>query len=344
MLLAPKTPQRLSLKEISVILSLAAVLFLLLLMTSCMSGQKKNSPSGQNLKVVPVFNEDSAYHYLSRQLDFGPRVPNTEGHKACGDYLVEKMRSLGGILTEQPMQLEAFDGNVLRARNIIASFDPEKKRRILLFAHWDTRPWADEDPDPQNHTKAIPGANDGASGVAVLMEIARHLGTTTPSSLGVDIILFDAEDYGQPSFSGRSRVEDSWCLGSQYWAKNPHVSNYSAEFGILLDMVGAKGAIFAKEYFSLRYAAPVVNKVWNTAARIGYSHYFENSEGGAITDDHLYINRLAGIPSINIIDYRSDTPNGFFPYWHTLEDSLDKIDKKTLKAAGQTLLELIYTE
>ena len=200
MLLAPKTSQRLSLKEISVILSLAAVLFLLLLMTSCMSGQKKNSPSEQNLKVVPVFNEDSAYHYLARQLDFGPRVPNTEGHKACGDYLVEKMRSLGGILTEQPMQLVAFDGSVLRARNIIASFDPEKTRRILLFAHWDTRPWADEDPDPQNHTKAIPGANDGASGVAVLMEIARHLGTTAPASLGVDIICSMPKITGSPLF------------------------------------------------------------------------------------------------------------------------------------------------
>ena len=161
MLLAPKTPQRLSLKEISVIPSLATALFLLLLMTSCMSGQKKNSPSGQNLKVVPVFNEDSAYHYLSRQLDFGPRVPNTEGHKACGDYLVEKMRSLGGILTEQPMQLEAFDGNVLRARNIIASFDPEKKRRILLFAHWDTRPWADEDPTRKTIQRPFPEPTTG---------------------------------------------------------------------------------------------------------------------------------------------------------------------------------------
>jgi len=346
MLLTPKKNQGLSLKEISIIPLLATVsfLFLFLLMSSCMSGQKKKSSSEQILKVVPVFNEDSAYYYLAGQLAFGPRVPNTEGHKACGDYLVEKMRSFGGTVTEQPMQLKAFDGSLLDARNIIVSFHPEKTRRILLFAHWDTRPWADEDPDPQNHNKAIPGANDGASGVAVLMELARHLGTTTSTSLGVDIILFDAEDYGQPSWFDGIRVEDSWCLGSQYWAKNPHIKNYSAEYGILLDMVGAKNAVFAKEYFSLRYAAPIVNKVWNTAARIGYSKYFENTEGGAITDDHLYINRLAGIPSINIIDYRSDSPNGFYPYWHTLEDNLDKIDKNTLKATGQTLLEFIYTE
>lgn len=346
MLLTPKQSRQLSLKEISIVPLLAAVsfLFLFLLMSSCMSGQKKKSSSEQVPKVVPVFNADSAYRYLARQLSFGPRVPNTEGHEACGDFLTEKMRSFGGTVTEQTMQLMAFDGSLLNARNIIVSFNSEINRRVLLFAHWDSRPWADEDPDPLNRYKAIPGANDGASGVAVLMEIARQLGLDSPASLGIDIILFDAEDYGQPSFSDGTRVEDSWCLGSQYWAKNPHIKNYSAEYGILLDMVGANNAVFAKEYFSLRYAAPIVNKVWNTAARIGYSKYFENTEGGAITDDHLYINRLAGIPSINIIDYRSDSPNGFFPYWHTLEDNLEKIDKTSLKAAGQTLLEFIYSE
>lgn len=321
-----------------------SILFVFILLHSCVGGNKKDLSIEQPKRLVPVFNVDSAYHYLAQQVAFGPRLPNTPEHQACGDFLTDKLRSFGGIVTEQTMQLQAFDGTKLAARNIIASFAPEKQRRILLFAHWDTRPWADEDPNIQNRDQPIPGANDGASGVAVLLEIARHLNQSAPTSAGVDIIFFDAEDYGQPSFYPGAAVEDSWCLGSQYWAKNPHSPNYSAEYGILLDMVGAKDAVFAKEHYSLRYAAPIVNKVWNIAAKIGYGAYFDHARGGAIIDDHLYINVLAGIPCIDIIDYRSDSPQGFFPYWHTMEDDMDKIDKNTLKAVGQTLMELLYTE
>jgi hypothetical protein len=282
MLLAPQKNQGLSLKEISIIPLLATVsfLFLFLLMSSCMSGQKKKSSSEQILKVVPVFNEDSAYYYLAGQLAFGPRVPNTEGHKACGDYLVEKMRSFCGTVTEQTMQLMAFDGSLLNARNIIVSFNSEKNRRVLLFAHWDTRPWADEDPDPLNRNKAIPGANDGASGVAVLLEIARQLGLDSPASLGIDIILFDAEDYGQPSFSVGTRVEDSWCLGSQTGQKilMSAITPLNTEF---LDMVGAKNAVFAKEYF-LCVTQALLSISLEHCCQIGYSSYFENSEWCAI--------------------------------------------------------------
>ena len=212
----------------------------------------------------------------------------------------------------------------------------------MLFAHWDSRPWSDHDPDPANYNTPVLGANDGASGVGVLLEIARQLGQTAPE-VGVDIIFFDAEDYGAPeTFTGNS--EDSWCLGSQYWARNPHKSGYKANYGILLDMVGAPGATFYKEQISMHYAAHIVKKVWDKAQSLGFSQYFINEELGAITDDHLYINRITGIPSIDIIQYDKYSSKGFGHYWHTINDTMENIDKSTLHAVGTTVMHVVYSE
>lgn len=295
--------------------------------------------------IVPIFDADSAYSFVERQVAFGPRVPGTATHRKCGNWLVEKLRSYGAEVLTQDVDLKAYNGNVLKARNIIAQFQPEKQERIMLCAHWDTRPWADSDPDKANHYKPIPGANDGGSGVGVLLEIARQL-SMTPTATGIDIVLFDAEDYGlhENDVTRYASNRHSWALGSQYWSYFPHVAGYSPRFGILLDIVGAPNSVFCQEYYSLHYAAGVVRKVWRWAEKAGYSAYFSSEEGGAITDDHLYVNSTAGIPCIDIINYDPESPNGFGPHHHTMKDDMDWIDAGTLKAVGQTVLTVIYNE
>ena len=206
------------------------------------------------------------------------------------------------------------------------------------MAHWDSRPWADNDPDEANHTKPVMGANDGASGVGVLLEVARQLSINRPE-IGVDILLVDAED------SGTSDNEESWGLGAQYWAQHPHVNPYKPMFGILLDMVGGEGASFYKEGMSKQYANAIVNKVWAAAKTAGYGSYFPDGDGGAVTDDHIPLNQKAGIPTIDIIPYYPDcTASSFGPTWHTVSDTMEHIDKNTLLAVGQTVLQVLYTE
>lgn len=296
----------------------------------------------ENKSTTPVFNADSAYTYTENQVAFGPRVPNTPAHKACAQYLARELKRFGAQVYEQDMQLTAYDNTRLEARNIIGAFNPESNNRILLFAHWDSRPYADHDRDAANHRQPIDGADDGASGVGVLLEIARQISMQDPGK-GIDIIFFDAEDYGTPEFV-KEYKPDTWCLGSQFWAKNPHVPNYRAEFGILLDMVGSKNATFYKEQTSVRYAAPIVELVWNTARELGYGKYFINAKGGYITDDHQYVIAGRNIPCIDIINYDPETRSGFGSYWHTVNDTMENIDRETLKAMGQTVLEVIYNK
>lgn len=284
--------------------------------------------------VVPAFNADSAYSYVARQCDFGPRVPGSEAHRLCGDYLQAKLAEYGSVIVQEP-ELQAFDGKRYKARNIICSINPDSTRRVLLMAHWDSRPWADADPDVANHTKPVPGANDGASGVGVLLELARLFSAEHPL-VGVDILLVDMEDMGTDG------DDMSWGLGTQYWVNNRHTPAYRPLFGILLDMVGAKNARFEHEIYSKYYAPQVLSLVWDTAHKGGYGKYFANTEGGGVTDDHLFVNR-AGIPVIDIIDSNSQgSSTGFFPQWHTVNDVIDNISPETLKAVGQTVADVVY--
>ena len=295
--------------------------------------------------VVPIFDADSAYSFIEAQVNFGPRVPSTTSHRQCGDYLISKFEGYGATVVTQDMELRAYNGDLLKARNIIAQFNPEKDNRIMLCAHWDTRPWADTDPDAANHYKPLPGANDGGSGVGVLLEIARHIGAL-PTNSGVDIILFDAEDYGLHENDSHlwKKYRHSWALGSQFWSINPHVPGYNARYGILLDIVGAPNSRFLYEGYSTRFAEDVVYKIWQHADKLGYKNYFVQEDGGFITDDHYYVNSILGVPCIDIINCDPESPNGFGPYHHTMKDDMQWIDKATLKAVGQTVLTVIYNE
>lgn len=293
---------------------------------------------------IPVFNADSAFGFVRTQVEFCPRVNNTKAHQKCATFLSEKLREFSKDVIVQSGTVKAFDGTSLGFQNIIATFGPSGNNRILLGAHWDSRPFADHDPDEANFYKAIDGANDGASGVGVLLEIARQL-SLKPPPIGVDIILFDAEDYGPPeALQDNKNSGDFWGLGSQYWAKNPHYPDYYAKYGILLDMVGAGGATFLMEGVSMEYAPDIVKKVWDIGNQIGYSSFFIYQRGGYITDDHYYVIRDRGIPMIDIIDLDHTSETGMYRHWHTVEDKLDKIETGTLRAVGQTVLTVIYSE
>jgi hypothetical protein len=291
---------------------------------------------------IPKFNPDSAYFFIEKQLSFGPRVPNTKGHILCSEFLVNTLLKWSDTVYVQEFKAKAWNGTYLSSKNIIASFNPANPNRIFFAAHWDSRPYADFDPDPSNHRKPIPAANDGASGVGVLLEIARLLSQNKPG-IGLDIILFDSEDYGEPN-DIENKSEDTWCLGSQYWANNPHKPGYYARFGILLDMVGAKDAVFTMENTSMYFAPDVMKKVWNIAKELGYESYFSQEKTGGIIDDHLYINKIARIPTIDIVHHDKTTSSGFFPYWHTMKDDMSNIDKKTLLIVGNTLLTVLFNE
>ncbi len=303
----------------------------------------KQKSSSVKLIKAPQFNADSAYSYVEKQVAFGPRVPNTKEHLLCADYLSSEMKRFGADVIVQDAPVTAFDGTELKAKNIIGQFNPEKRNRILLFAHWDSRPFADHDPDPQKRNTPILGANDGASGVGVLMEMARQI-NKAGINMGVDIIFFDAEDYGMPDHIDVKYKPDTWCLGTQYWCKNPHRKDYTARYGILLDMVGAPDAVFYQELYSKKFAPNLVDRVWNTAADQGYLSYFSFEDGGQIVDDHVYVNKLRNIPSIDIIQHEPMSETNFNAYWHTHEDNMNNIDRATLKAVGQILLEVIYSE
>ncbi len=305
--------------------------------------QKQDTVASGPKVYVPVFDADTAYESCRIQLAFGPRVPNTAAHDKCAAYLIGKMKTYTGHVIVQKGQVYAYDKSALRFQNIIASWKPESNNRILLCAHWDSRPYADHDPDPKNRRKPVDAANDGASGVGVLMEIARQLNRNIPT-IGVDIILFDVEDYGPPQDVTMEDSDQYWGQGAQYWANNPHKTDYFAKYGILLDMVGAKNATFLMEGVSMRYASDIVKLVWSAGNRIGYSSSFLFEDGGYVTDDHVPINKIRNIPTIDLIHLDKTSASSFYPFWHTTGDTFDKLDKNTLKAVGQTLLTVIYEE
>ena len=299
--------------------------------------------------VGPSFNADSAYAFTKAQCDFGPRDMNSRGHDLCGEWIVSKFKEYGCKVTTQTATLVGYDGTKLRSRNIMASINPEATTRILLCAHWDSRPWADNDPDSANWRKPILAANDAASGVAVMLELARIIGKSKDEKafnkqLGIDFVCFDAEDWGTPQWADVADDADSWALGAQYWSKNLP-QGYEARYGILLDMVGGVGAKFYREGMSMQYAPEIVKKVWRAAREVGFGSYFPKEDSGVITDDHVPVNQFAKIPTIDIIPYYADCQQSSFgPTWHTLADNMENIDKNTLKAVGQTLVQVIYKE
>jgi len=322
----------------------------LFLLVSCgKNREKKQAPPKQEPSVniaVPAFNADSAYHFVEKQVGFGPRIPNTKAHEQAAAFFIKTLRQYGAQITIQEFQQENFSGSILNLKNIIGSFNPEKSKRILLASHWDTRPFSDK--DPQKPNVPFQGANDGASGVGVLLEIARVLHNNPLPEAGVDIILFDGEDWGEREGQQGTRplpagLQDWWCLGSQYWAKHKHKPNYSAYYGILLDMVGAKNAQFHREGYSMEFAPSIVEKVWHHAQRLGYSHVFVNKTQAAITDDHVFVNTIARIPMIDIVHFEPGI--GYFgDFHHTQKDNLDIISKDMLGIVGTTVLNVVYYE
>ena len=313
---------------------------LLLAATLIGCGQKQQKTAQESLSPA-AFSADSAYAYTATQVAFGARVPGSPAHQACLNYLSSTLERYGLAVTIQRGSLPDFEGKDQAIANIIAAYRPDiQSGRILLCAHWDCRPWSDQETDPIKQQTPVLGANDGASGTAVLLEIARQLQLQQPNK-GIDIILFDAEDKGTPDwFKGPDRG-NTWCLGSQLWAAENTQQSKQYAYGILLDMVGSPEAVFCKEYFSLQYAAEPLNHVWNTARQLGFARYFRFQNGGAVTDDHYYINTLAHIPCINIIHYDAQTGTGFPEYWHTNHDDMSNVSRSTLDAVGKTVLTAI---
>lgn len=314
-------------------------------MGSCAGKSARNAdtetpPAEAPSVEAPDFNADSAYSHIKRQVEFGPRVPGTPTHAAAADYIARSLRSCGAdTLMEQRATVTDGLGNPMAIRNIFARFNTSAPSRILLVAHYDTRPWADAESDESLHNTPIPGANDGASGVGVLLEIARLI-QSRPAAIGVDILMVDGEDSGLHD----SPDEDTWCLGTQYWVQHmPYSGSDRPRYAVLLDMVGGTGARFHREPISDHAARQVVDKVWNAAARAGYGQVFVNQPGSPVIDDHLYLNR-AGIPAIDIIEAVSTSTGTFPPTWHTLSDDLRHISTSSLKAAGQTVTNVIYSE
>lgn len=313
------------------------------LMIAC-SAKTESKPVVENEPTQATscveFNADSAYSNVKTQVDFGPRVPGTKGHARCADFLIKKLKCYGvDSIVEQKTTVTAFNGDKLPINNIMGMINKSASKRVLLLAHWDTRPWADEEKDEANRNTPIPGANDGASGVGVLLEIARCLSVEKPT-IGVDILFVDAEDYGDT----KGNSENSWCLGTQYWIRNlPYSPENIPQYGLLLDMVGGRNAKFHREYVSQQLATRIVNKVWAMARTLGYDDIFVDEIGGSVIDDHFYVNQV-GIPCIDIIESLNPSTFSFNPTWHTLNDNMSNIDRRSLKAAGQTVLNIIYQE
>lgn len=315
----------------------------LLALLSCRFEGNKTSEKEKVQVEVPAFQADSAYWFTQRQVDFGPRIPNTIAHRMAGDFLVSQLQRYGASVIEQQFIAEAYDGQNLELRNIIAVFNPQQKKRILLAAHWDTRPFADK--DPVNKNAAFDGANDAASAVGVLLEVCRLM-LQVPPNVGVDVILFDGEDFGEPEGVDvplRGDLQSWWCLGSQHWAKTKHQAGYSAYYGILLDMAGAERARFYREGVSQQFAPSIVSKVWNAAERLGYSDYFVNLDAPEVMDDHVFVNTIAKIPMIDIIEHKPEA-GSFAGYHHTTSDNMTIISKATLRAVGATVMQIVYEE
>lgn len=312
---------------------------------------QSGGPSQADATVdVPSVNADSIMANARRQVDFGPRVPGTSAHRVCADWLAAELGRYGAVVSDTTVIVShPVTGQPTTVRNIMGRFDPENADRVMILAHYDTRPWADEDADAANHTRPIDGANDGASGVAVALEIARLVGKQA-AGVGVDILFVDQEDSGRSAtedmeYAEAARAELSWCIGSRAWAQNlVRTGGVFPRYAILLDMVGDADAVFPRELFSHQYAGNVVDKIWKAADEAGYASRFVNQPGGAINDDHVSLLNV-GIPTVDIIDIGNPAEGGRFPHsWHTLNDNIENLDAETMRIVGDVVTRVIYNE
>lgn len=296
------------------------------------TGMTQQPPQAPVPVAVPAFNAERAFGYLLTQTSFGPRNPNSPGHEACKNYFITTLRASADDLRLQEFTENGYNGEKLRLTNIIASFRPQDRERILLCAHWDTRPRAERDEDPKKRDLPILGANDAASGAAVLLELASLL-RATPPQIGVDIVLLDGEDYGKES------DHHLYLLGSRYFARTKP-ADYLPRFGILLDMVGDAQLEIPREMHSFRYAPDIVAMVWSTARELGITQ-FVHENGDEILDDHVPLNE-AGIKTIDIIDF--NYPDQTHRYWHTHEDTPEHCSAESLGAVGTVVTHVVYKQ
>ena len=324
---------------------LFAVMVSMLVACGGRSGRNIGGPDTITLAPCPTFNADTCMKYIQEQCNFGPRVTGSKEADLCRQYIVEQFRRFGAVVEEQQADVTLWDGKVLPACNIIAKLNPDNTDRVIVCAHWDSRPWADNDEDEKNHHTPVLAANDGASGVAMMMEICRLL-QQTPIKVGIDFICFDAEDMGTPQWAETEEsTSETWCLGSKFWAERAREEGYRARYGVLLDMVGGRGSVFPPEKVSQDYAQPIASLFVRLGNQLGYGHYFPlNREGGFLMDDHVNINRIARVPCIDVVPNFTDGPSSFGPTWHTVNDTPENIDTNVLEAVGQTLTQLIYNE
>lgn len=291
------------------------------------AGQEAGAASAATDTVdIPQFEGDSAFALLRKQVEFGPRYPGSPGHAAQLAWMEEYLRARADTVVMQAFTHQSVEGETLALTNVFARFRPEDGTRILLLAHWDTRPEADMDRDPDKVREPIDGANDGASGTAVLLELADVLASHSPP-IGVDLLFVDGEDW-----SGMDLL-----VGSEYFAANLP-PGYKPLYGILLDMIGDANPVYRIEQNSRDYAPEVVERVWRTAEELGLSAIFSRQQGIYIEDDHLPLNR-AGIRTIDIIDFDYGPGNA---YWHTTQDRIENTSPKGLDAVGRVLATLIY--
>ena len=330
--------------KISVCTVLLAALTALSL-TSCKNRNVEKTDDGALTdSLCPVaFNADSAYASIEKQCAFGPRVPGTKAHAECAEYIKASFEAYGLTVAEQQAEVTRWDGEKIQARNIIARYNPDAEERVVIATHWDSRPWADQDADPSLRHTPVPAANDGASGVAVAIELARHLKDVNPR-IGVDFVCFDAEDCGAPEWGEADPDGNDWCLGSRVWAEKVRAEGYRARYGILLDMVGGKDARFCYEGFSKQYAEDILQRVWATAQTVGAGNLFVPQDGSYATDDHLNMNQIAGIRTIDIIPYVAGDEVSFSATWHTTHDTPANISRDVLRLVGQTLIQVLSEE
>ncbi len=281
--------------------------------------------------TVPEFSGEDAFTYLEKQCSFGPRNPGSEGYQKCLEFLLQEFQATADTVWTQPFSYDdLYRGGSYDLQNIIARYNPSAEKQILLGAHWDTRPWSDKEMDEKNHNNPIIGANDGASGVAVILELANVL-NKHPSHAGVTIVLFDGEDLG---VSGENK---SYARGSQYFAK--HLPIPKPDHAIILDMVGDKHLHFPIERFSYRQAPRLVRSLWKLAQKLNLPA-FDQSLGYMLYDDHVPLWDFARIPAVDIIDF--DYPHEYENYWHTMEDTPDKCSAGSLEQVGILLTHHIY--